>query len=149
MTYALDTNVFLYAHFPDYDSHTAVRQYLSELIASGQNIYLSWQVVYEYLRITTHPRVFAKPLTFKKALQSIKPYWELPQCSVLSESSIHGSLLEKMPKEIPSAKGNFLHDLRYATLLQEHGIKNIVTCDLDFKKFDFLKVINPVTKHFG
>ena len=37
-----------------------------------------------------------------------------------------------------------MHDCHYAALLKEHAVKEIATADSDFKKFDFLKVINPI-----
>ncbi|MBI2346815.1 MAG: hypothetical protein HYV03_08085 [Deltaproteobacteria bacterium] len=45
---------------------------------------------------------------------------------------------------LPSAKGNFVHDCHYAALLKEHAIDELATADADFKKFDFLKVLNPL-----
>jgi predicted nucleic acid-binding protein len=47
---------------------------------------------------------------------------------------------------LPSARGNFLHDVRYAVLLREHGVRRICTADSDFKKFDFLDVMDPTVE---
>jgi len=43
-----------------------------------------------------------------------------------------------------TAAGNLVPDAHVATILREHGVRRIYTADTDFRKFDFLKVINPL-----
>jgi predicted nucleic acid-binding protein len=47
--------------------------------------------------------------------------------------------------EVPATAGNLVHDCHYAALLREHGIKRLYTADADFKRFDFLDVVDPTT----
>lgn len=104
---------------------------------------LVWQVVYEYIRITTHPRVHARPLSFSRALGDLQPYLAHPRCHVLVHTPQHGQILEAIATEIPQARGNFVHDCHYAALLKEHGVRVLYSADTDFRKFRFLDVRDP------
>jgi len=143
--FALDTNILIYAHVPSFPEHRAARRFVEEHLVRGiSTFYLSWQIVYEYLRIMTHPNVLDRPLTASEAATHLDPYLNNPRCRLLVETDRHRQVLEHVLKTVPAAKGNFMHDCRYAALLREYGVETIVTADLDFRKFGFLDVINPV-----
>lgn len=144
MSCAIDTNVFIYAHFKQYEQHSVVRLFLQKLLDSGEVFYLSWQIYYEYLRQATHPQAYKHHLTLAEAARDFSVYLDLPQCHILQETAQHRDVVLSLSQELPSTKGNFVHDLHYAAILKEHGVKEILTCDMDFKKFDFLKVVNPL-----
>ena len=40
--------------------------------------------------------------------------------------------------------GNLFHDPQTAALMREHGISRICTCDIDFHRFPFLTVVDPL-----
>jgi toxin-antitoxin system PIN domain toxin len=141
--FAVDTNILIYAHFPDYPRHTNARAFCQRLLNKEQDWSLAWQVVYEYIRITTHPSVHKKPLTLAQALSDLEPYLEHHACHMLLPTPQHRPILEAVAVEVPNARGNFIHDLHYAALMREYGIDTIYTADSDFKKFGFLKVIDP------
>lgn len=144
MSLALDTNILIYAHHDQFAEHRAVREFLTELMGKPDSYFVSWQVCYEYIRLTTHSRVLTKPLTAREALADLVMYLNDPRCQVLVETVAHRQALQQIFKALPSARGNFTHDCHYAALLMEHGIERIATADADFKKFDFLDVINPL-----
>lgn len=45
---------------------------------------------------------------------------------------------------MPLLSGNLFHDAHTATLMLEHGIRRIVTRDMDFHRFPFLEVVDPL-----
>lgn len=141
---AIDTNIFLYAHFSDYPCHGLIHAFLQDFINSSQTFYLSWQVYYEYMRVATHPAVLKRPLPAVKAHASFCAYLDLAQCEVLSETALHRQTVSDVIKAFPLVKSNGMHDLHYAAILKENGVKKILTCDSDFKRYDFLEVINPL-----
>ncbi|MBI2346814.1 MAG: VapC toxin family PIN domain ribonuclease, partial [Deltaproteobacteria bacterium] len=55
MALAVDTNIFIYAHFEEFAEHRATRTFLEGLLKRPDPYYLSWQVAYEYMRLVTHP----------------------------------------------------------------------------------------------
>ena len=41
-------------------------------------------------------------------------------------------------------RGNLVPDIHLAALLRQHGVPVIGTHDRDYRKFDFLKVVDPI-----
>ena len=62
MCYSLDVNVLLYASDRSSDRHEAARQFLESCAARPEVFCLTWQTLMAYLRIATHPSIFAAPL---------------------------------------------------------------------------------------
>lgn len=145
MTAAIDTNIFIYAHHDFYRGHVAALAFLTNLLACGEIFFIGWQVYYEYLRITTHPRIHNIPHSILQAAGDMDVYFSHPSCRVLQETPDHHRVLKGIVQKLPTASGNFVHDCHYAALLKENGLNKIVTADMDFRKFDFLDVINPMT----
>lgn len=144
MASALDTNILIYAHMKDYPEHQQAYAFLQEFLGRSDPYYIGWQVCYEYIRLVTHPKVHRIPLTVREAIEDLRPYLCDPRCRILVETSEHLAVFETIMQTLPDAKGNFIHDCHYAALLKEHAVDQIVTADSDFRKFDFLKVINPL-----
>ena len=42
------------------------------------------------------------------------------------------------------SRGNFVPDAHIAAILRQHGVHRIYTADIDFRKFAFLEVVNPL-----
>jgi uncharacterized protein len=141
--FAVDTNIFIYAHFDRYPQHGRARTFCEGLLSSAQDWCIGWQVVYEYVRITTHPSIHEVPLTLEQALADLDPYLSAESRHVLAHTEQHRPVLQAVAAATPKARGNFIHDLHYAALLREHGVKRIYTADSDFAKFGFLEVIDP------
>lgn len=57
---------------------------------------------------------------------------------------VHAWLLEAVSRQVPLLSGNLFHDAHTATLMLEHGIRRIVTRDMDFHRFPFLEVVDPL-----
>jgi uncharacterized protein len=142
----IDTNILLYAVNRDCPEHARAKSYLSAHLSSGEPWCLSWGVVYEFLRVATHPRVFPNPLSGKQAMAFLHPLLEHSAVTLLSETENHARLLEKTMGELSHCAGNLVHDLHTAVLLREHGVPEIVTADTDFLQFKFLQVSNPLMK---
>ena len=143
--FAVDTNIFVYGHFDRYPQHDKARAFCQQLVSTSEDWCLGWQVVYEYIRIVTHPSVHTVPLTVAQALADLDAYVSSSACHMLTHTPQHEPILESVVGTVPTARGNFIHDLHYATLLREHGVSRIYTADLDFRKFTFLEVIDPTT----
>jgi toxin-antitoxin system PIN domain toxin len=142
--FAVDTNLLVYAHFDLYPRHKKARRFCRErLLGGGDEWCMGWQVCYEYLRIVTHPRVHQKPLTLNEALADLDPYLSSDECHLLMETAQHREILASVARDVPGVTGNLIHDCHYAALLKEHRVRTIYTADEDFKRFPFLKVVDP------
>ena len=136
----VDTNILVHAVNSDSPDHRAARDAIESYANGSENWALSWGVLYEYLRITTHPRVFAKPLTMEQAWSFVADLFGSPLLMTISETEAHRAVLESCAKGSARLTGNLLHDFHIATLMREHGIKDIVTLDTDFRAFPWVRV---------
>jgi hypothetical protein len=98
-----------------------------------------------YLRIATHPRVFARPLSPDEALANVRALLRLPRVRVLTEED--GFL--DVYREVAGAfavRGNLVPDAHLVALLRQHGVRTLYTVDSDFRRFAFLDVRDPLVE---
>lgn len=141
--FVVDTNVLIYAADPDAALHRRCRQRLESWRGQASPWYLTWSICYEFLRVTTHPKVFRNPWSTARAWQFLEAVLATPVVSVLSAGEQHAELLRETLEDLLHLQGNVLHDAHTAVLMREHGINRIVTSDTDFHRFPFLTVVDP------
>jgi len=100
--------------------------------------------VYEFLRVSTHPRVFSKPLSLADAWAFLNAALASPAAGVLQETQRHEEVFRETAADVPGIAGNLVFDAHTAVLMREHGIRRIYTHDTHFRRFPFLEVIDPL-----
>jgi toxin-antitoxin system PIN domain toxin len=140
----IDTNILLYAAHRDADEHPAAVKFLTDAATSPDYWFLTEGIVYEFLRVCTHPKVFPKPLEWKESIRFLRPFLESSNFLILTAGEHHWSLLEEVLGSLTHPSGNLFFDIRTAVLIREHGIREIYTTDTDFLQFLDIKVINPL-----
>ncbi|MGH3431172.1 MAG: TA system VapC family ribonuclease toxin [Mycobacteriales bacterium] len=141
---AVDTNVLVYAADADSPFHTACRGWLERQRARPDAWFTTWSVLYEFLRVTTHPRVMRRPWSATAAWDFITALLASPGLSILIPTERHPAVAAEVIAELPYLAGNLVHDAHTAILMREHGIARICTRDTDFNRFPFLDVIDPL-----
>lgn len=141
--FVVDTNVLIYAADPDSEFHEVYRRQLQHWHQQPSPWYLTWPICYEFLRVSSHPRVFRRPWTLAVGWRFLETIFDSPAASILLSTSRHATILCQVLAEIPGLRGNILHDAHTAVLMREHGIKEIYTRDMDFHRFPFIKVLDP------
>ncbi|HMO51799.1 MAG TPA: PIN domain-containing protein [Kiritimatiellia bacterium] len=136
----IDTNIFLYAVNGDDPRSSTARRALESIINSGGPWALSWSIVYEFLRVATHPRVFPAPLDAERAWAFIAEIIHHPGGLMLTETVVHEETVDRCIQEAPRMHGNLLHDFHIAVLMREHGIKRVLTENRDFLMFPWIEV---------
>lgn len=139
----VDTNVLLYAINKDAERHTTSRQFIEWVVNGSQPWALSWGIAYEFLRVATHPRVFRRPLSVGRAYEFLDAILLCDHCVLLTETIYHQKVMQDAIGEVHRVSGNSIHDLHHAILMREHGIKDIVTYDSDFRAFPWIVVCRP------
>ena len=71
MSYSVDVNLLLYASDQSCRQHDAAVRFLRQRAADPDTFFLFWPTVFGYLRIATHSRIFARPLSLAEALGNI------------------------------------------------------------------------------
>lgn len=141
---AVDTNVLVYAADADSQFHQPCRSWLERQRSRPDAWYTSWSILYEFLRVTTHPRVMRQPWSTTAAWQFVTALLASPGLSVLAATRRHADVATEVFGELPHLAGNLLHDAHTAILMREHGTGRICTRDADFNRFPFLEVMDPV-----
>ena len=142
--FAVDTNVLLYASDRSFPEHPRCRALIESWRAQDVPWYLTWNVVYEYLRVVTHPRVLRSPWTIAAAWGFVEALRASPALTLLRPTERHGLVAAETLREVPALRGNLLHDVHTAVILREHGVRCIYTRDSDFARFPFLEPIDPL-----
>jgi len=143
--FVVDTNLLLYAVNPDSPDHKRARALLDDWRRGERTWFLTWGIVYEFLRVSTHGSVFPRPLELPSARAWLAAALAGPRSALLVETDRHAEVLEQLIREHPRLRGNPVHDLHTAALMREHGVTEIRTADTDFHQFTFLAVVNPLT----
>jgi uncharacterized protein len=144
MRLLIDTNILLYAANMADPAHDRARDYLHSTLNEQTPWCLTWPVIYEFLRVATHRKVFPRPLLVNEALDFLAPLFASPTLTILTPTSRHSEVLANTLAEIAPPSGNLFHDVATAVTLREHGVPEVVTADTDFLQFRFLKVTNPL-----
>ena len=142
--FLVDTNIFIYAADEDSPFHGRCDELVEEWRRQTSPWYVTWGVLYEFLRVSTHLRVFRKPWSIMRAWDYVEAVLSSPSLGILIAGDRHADVAAEVIKSIPSLSGNLLHDAQIAILMKEHGIKRIYTRDADFHRFPFLEPIDPV-----
>ena len=141
-----DTNVLLYAVGETSDLGERCRRLLEEARRDPAPTYLTWNVCYEFLRVSTHLRVSRSPMTGKADVNFILSLLNSPGFQMLVATPRHAAVLAKTLRELPDLRGSVMHDLHTAVLMREHGISWVCTCDRDFHRFPFVTVVDPLSE---
>jgi len=139
----VDTNILLDAANPSSSFHRPSNDFLERQRQRSGAWFTTWPVVFEFLRVITHTRAFPRPWRTDQAWSFVTSLLDSPGLSVLVPTPRHADVAAEVFKEAPNLAGNIFHDAHTAILMREHGIKTIVTRDLDFHRFKFLEVIDP------
>ena len=142
--FVVDTNILVYAADADSPAHGRSHDLLEQWRSQPSAWYVTWAIVYEFLRVVTHPRVFRRPLSAGDAWRFVLGLLESPSVSVLTSTERHADVVSAVIQEIPLLSGNIMHDAHTAVLMREHGLRRIYTRDTGFHRFPFLEVIDPL-----
>ncbi len=141
----VDTNVLVYAADADSPFHSPCRYWLQHQRVRPDAWFTTWPILYEFLRVTTHPRVMRRPWSAAQAWEFVTALLASPGLSVLVATHRHAAVASDLIADMPQISGNLFHDTHTAILMREHGIRRICTRDTDFHQFSFVEVIDPIS----
>jgi toxin-antitoxin system PIN domain toxin len=137
-----DVNVLVYAHREDAPNHAAYRAWLESVISSDQAYGMADLVLSGFLRVVTHPRIFAQPSGLDQALAFVADIRDQPNCVVVQPGPRHWSIFEHLCRTA-QVKGNLVPDAYLAALAIESGSEWITT-DRDYARFAKLSWRHPL-----
>lgn len=142
MSYTIDANVLLYASDQSSPVHQEARELVGRLADGPDIAYLFWPTVMAYLRIATHPAVFARPLSIVEAAGNIAQLLARPHVRTAGEGEAFWRAFAAVSDDaLPS--GNLVPDAHLVTLMLENDVRTIWTRDRDFRRFSRIEVLDP------
>jgi len=96
-----------------------------------------------YLRMATHPAIFRQPLSHQEAAANVDAILRSPRVRALGEADGFWELYRQVTDTVPT-RGNLVPDSHLAALLRQHGVRRLASHDRDFRKYDFLDVVDPL-----
>lgn len=138
----LDANLLLYAVHERAEQHERAATWLTETLNGAVRVGFPWQSINAFLRISTHPRAFERPLDIATAWERVTdwlaaPVSWLPQPGPGYPRILHELLVTR------HVGGNLVPDAALAALAIEHGV-TLVSADTDFARFRELRWENPL-----
>jgi predicted nucleic acid-binding protein len=130
----VDTNVLLRAFHNQMELHTEAKMLIEKMWDDDVELWISRQVIREYLVQATHPRTFAQPLTLEQVMFQIQSIQSLFR--VADETQDVTTQLLTLIKTYPT-QGKQVHDANLvATMLVNH-IDTLITINIDdLKRFE-------------
>lgn len=140
----VDANLLLYAYHPRSGQHLASRAWLEGVLSGPERVHFAWFTLWAFLRISTNPRVFARPLSAAEAEAAVSSWLAQPASSILEPGERHWEILRVLLREGQTV-GPLVMDAALAALAIEHGA-TLHTTDRDFSRFPGLKWRNPLSR---
>jgi hypothetical protein len=95
-----------------------------------------------FLRISTNPRAFAKPVSIEQSWHQVREWLEAPSAWIPRPTERHPEVLERLLIG-SQAVGDLVSDAHLAALAVEHGL-TLCSADKDFTRFEALSFENPL-----
>ena len=136
----VDTNVLVFAASSGAPLHQRASEELRKRVASGQQLWISRQVLREYLAALSRPQTFAKPRPARELVSDIRYF--LGHFHLAEEgSAVTEKLLELIEKV--DIGGKQIHDANIVATMLTGGIPTLLTHNVgDFVRFgDVIEVI--------
>jgi len=138
----VDTNVLIYATRPLAAQYAVAQSTLTRLEAEGSALWVSHQVLREYLAAVTRPQATAAGLSMATAIADIRRFRAAFQIAE-ERSGVLDRLLHILATHRGS--GRQVHDANIVATMLENGIRRLLTFNLpDFRRFARIIEFEPL-----
>jgi toxin-antitoxin system PIN domain toxin len=138
----VDANILIYATNRDAERHDIARHWLDDRLSGTASVGLPWPSLLAFLRLTTNPRLFERPLSMAVAWKQIAAWLDAEPSWVPQPTERHTEFLAPLLDQ-PGIQGNLMPDAHLAALAIEHGL-TLCSTDSDFARFKGLNWIDPL-----
>jgi uncharacterized protein len=138
----VDANLLIYAVNADSPDHKQAKAWLEAAVSGTETVGLPWIVLLAFLRLTTRPSVFQKPLRMDAAFDLIEAWLRQPSVTVPEPTKRHMQTMRDLMGPLGTG-GNLTSDAYLAALAIEHGAE-LCSTDNDFGRFRRLRWRNPL-----
>lgn len=138
----VDANLLVYAKVQGFAQHDLARDWLDARLSGVVGVGLAWPSLLAFVRLTTNPRVFSRPLSMGDAWSQVRAWRARSVVFTPEPTPRHGEILDGwMNDSVP--RSNLVPDAHLAALSVEYGL-TLCTADGDFARFEGLRWMNPL-----
>ena len=138
----VDTNVLVYATRPSAAQHASAQASLARLEGEGSSLWVSAQVLREYLAAVTRPQATAPALPMATAITDVRRFRAAFDVAEERPNVLH-RLLHLLTTY--SSSGRQVHDANIVATMLEHSIRRLLTFNAgDFRRFAGIIDIEPL-----
>ena len=141
----VDANLLVYAHVGSFPQHARARRWLDDRLNGAAPVGLPWPSLLGFMRLTTNPRIFERPLLMAGAWRQVKNWLDCRPVWVPQATEKHRQILESLLEET-GGRANLIPDAHLAALALEHGLI-LCSTDGDFARFHALRWENPLPEN--
>ncbi len=147
-TFAIDTNLLVYAHNRDSPLYESAKTFMETVMNQRDEngnlgVCIPAQVLIEFISVVTSNRLNT-PLSLPQATAIVQDYLDIGVIILTQKDSYLENAIELLA-QVTSRKRIF--DVAIAAILKDNQISGIYTVNVeDFKRFTFLEVINPLNQ---
>ena len=138
----VDSNLLLYARVAGFSQHEAARAWLDEKLNGVPKVALPWQSLLTFVRISSNPRIFERPLTSSEAWRQVEEWQMCPPVWMPEPTERHTRVLAGLVPAVGN-RPNLIPDANLAALAMEYGLI-LCSTDADFARFPGLQWTNPL-----
>ncbi len=137
----VDANVLIHAVNESSREHVTARDWLRQALVGSEAVAFVWTVALAFLRLSTHPAVFQRPLSPTRAAGILEIWMEAPPAVTIEPTRRHLALMSGLLQRAGTA-GNLVGDAHLAALALEYAA-TVVSFDRDFARFEGVALFRP------
>lgn len=138
----VDANLLLYAADRASPHQGRAGEWLEDQLNGDVRVGIPWESFLAFVRISTHPRVMAHPLTASAAWGHVQDWLDAPATWIPAPTERHADVLGQLLTR-HRVTGNLVHDAHIAAIALQHGLA-ICSADSDFARFPEVTWHNPI-----
>jgi len=137
----VDASILLHAYHPQSEHHEVCRHWIEESFSAPSPIGLPWLTIWAFLRISTNPRAFERPLTMKEAEAIASSWFDAAAVQAILPGERYWEILRHLLVEA-RVSGPLVTDAALAAMAIEQGA-SVCTTDRDFARFAEVQIVDP------
>lgn len=138
----LDANVLLHAVHRRAAQHERAAAWLTEQLNGPRRVGIPWQSINAFMRISTHPRAYERPLDPAAAWERVSDWLSTPVAWLPEPGPEYRRILGELITA-QDLRGNLIPDAALAALAIKHGLI-LNSTDTEFARFRRLRWENPL-----
>ena len=148
-TFAIDTNLLVYAHNRNSPFHESAKNFIETVMNERDengnlSVCIPAQVFIEFISVVTSNKL-KTPLSISQATAIVQDYLDAGITILTQKDSYLDNAIELL-EQVTSRKRVF--DVAIAAILKDNQVSGIYTVNVeDFEGFTFLEAINPLSQN--